>query len=108
MEIQARAIPPLLKGNYVLGAAGTANPPITNEVIKDPATTNGYQISNQLDLDEANCSLFCHPDKEEQHAVNVQDDSSDDEDDVEFVLPSGEVYENDEQETEEHVVIGMW
>ncbi|KAJ0589737.1 putative myosin-binding protein [Helianthus annuus] len=31
----------------------TINPPITNEVIKDPATTNGHQISNQLDLGDA-------------------------------------------------------
>ncbi|KAI3800857.1 hypothetical protein L1987_28956 [Smallanthus sonchifolius] len=31
----------------------TTNPPITNEVIKDPATKNGHQISNQLDLGDA-------------------------------------------------------
>ncbi|MFS7931198.1 putative myosin-binding protein [Helianthus anomalus] len=31
----------------------TINPPITNEVIKDPATANGHPISNQLDLGDA-------------------------------------------------------
>ncbi|KAK9055906.1 hypothetical protein SSX86_026993 [Deinandra increscens subsp. villosa] len=31
----------------------TTNPLITNEVIKDPSTTNGHHISNQLDLGDA-------------------------------------------------------